>query len=201
MGSQGHPATAGLSVVRATSLAKCLWWRHPQGHTKPRLCCPPAPHLSWTSVAAGRGNLAHLQGGLVWPPCLLCLNQTWDTVSNVAGEAMVGPNQEGTGSPAHLQEGVIPWNAAATQRVRETTLIVEQEKPLSQWGLPVASETSLPTVALTSSIKGWLSAKGLKGMNTKSAGPFFSSLFSRRLLPPCGHSHRTSVSRFSKAHL
>lgn len=95
-----------------------------------RCCCWKYCSLSRTSVAAGRGNLARLQGGLVWSPCLLCLNQTWDTVSNVAGEAMVGPNQEGTGSPAHLQEGVIPWNAAATQRVRETTLIVEREKPM-----------------------------------------------------------------------
>lgn len=67
---------------------------------------------------------------------------------------MVGPHQEGTGSPAHLQEGVTPRNAAATQRVRETTLIVEREKSLSQRGWPVASETPLSTVALTSSIKG-----------------------------------------------
>lgn len=45
---------------------------------------------------------------------------------------MVGPNQEGTGSSAHLQEEVTPRNAAATQRLRETAQIVEREKPLSQ---------------------------------------------------------------------
>lgn len=54
--------------------------------------------------------------------------------------------------------------------------------------------------SLTSSTSGWFSAKGSKGRKRNSAGPFFSSLFSNRLFPPCGLSQRTKVSWFSKAH-
>lgn len=127
--------------------------------------------------------------------------------ANVAREARADP-LPGTGSPARRRarsnatETQLPFSAAAQLLVGITLWTWDERRP-SLWGSPALYEAPFffLTLSLTSSIKGWLSAKGLKGINKKSAGPFFSSLFSRRLLPPCGRSHRRSISRFSKAHL